>query len=254
MPRRSAISNAQKAALHAQRRLHQNALNKDLQLWISEILSLIQLQSSNHPYLIQSGDDLSAGLSLKRPCTSGYDELEAAVRAINDSPFPLQNTRVIWLPANTTSRYQPLDQGIIPIRWGVQAWEVYLKMETIQKCFQKAPKDPEIDETDSGIYSEITRDFAQLQLSSHIHNLMDTDQFLDSKGEVVKDVIERLDEQILAQFGSEIEAESDETEVLPKIPNADALEAFKKLRLYEEQQDSGDRGFIQALNRHERAY
>jgi hypothetical protein len=25
----------------------------------------------------------------------------------------LENTRVIWLPANTTSHWQPMDQGII---------------------------------------------------------------------------------------------------------------------------------------------
>ncbi|KAL1957354.1 hypothetical protein VTO42DRAFT_6034 [Malbranchea cinnamomea] len=82
---------------------------------------------------------------------------------------------------------------------------------------------------------------------------MDVNQFLDPKDEVVKDDIERPDEQILAQFGPEIEAESvEEIEVLPKISNADALEALKKLQLYEEQQDSGNRGFIQALNRHER--
>ncbi|KAL1952465.1 hypothetical protein VTO42DRAFT_5292 [Malbranchea cinnamomea] len=117
------------------------------------------------------------------------------------------------------------------IRWGVQAWEVDLKMETIQKCFQKALTDPEIDGTDSDIYSEITRDLARLQLSSPIHNLIDIDQFIDPKDEVVEDDIERLDEQILAQFGPEIEVESDEeTEVLPKISNADALEALKKLR------------------------
>ncbi|KAL1960497.1 hypothetical protein VTO42DRAFT_7796 [Malbranchea cinnamomea] len=61
---------------------------------------------------------------------------------------------------------------------------------------------------------------------------MDIDQFIDPKDEVVEDDIERLDEQILVQFGPEIEVESDEeTEVLPKISNADALEVLKKLRL-----------------------
>ena len=54
-------------------------------------------------------------------------------------------------------------------------------------------------------------------------------------------------------FGPEIEAESDEeTYILPKISNAEAMEALKKLHLYEEQQDAGIKAFIQTLDRHER--
>jgi hypothetical protein len=42
-----------------------------------------------------------------------------AVKTITASAMPLQNTRVIWLPANATSRFQPLDQGII------RTWKAY---------------------------------------------------------------------------------------------------------------------------------
>ena len=38
---------------------------------------------------------------------------QAAAADILASETPLQNTLIIWLPANSTSRYQPLDQGII---------------------------------------------------------------------------------------------------------------------------------------------
>lgn len=35
---------------------------------------------------------------------------QAAIADILASQTPLQNTLIIWLPANSTSRYQPLDQ------------------------------------------------------------------------------------------------------------------------------------------------
>jgi hypothetical protein len=39
------------------------------------------------------------------------DNFSAHKAAVKD--IQLQNTIIIWLPANSTSRYQPLDQGII---------------------------------------------------------------------------------------------------------------------------------------------
>ena len=44
---------------------------------------------------------------------------EAAIQTINSSMFQLQNTLIIWVPANSTSCYQPLDQGII------HTWKTY---------------------------------------------------------------------------------------------------------------------------------
>jgi hypothetical protein len=94
---------------------------------------------------------------------------ESAVKAINNS-LPLQNTLIIWLPPNSTSRFQPLDQGIIntwkaywkrqwvkfivsefdegrdpmlsmnvlkAVQWGIQAWELDISASTIKNCFQK---------------------------------------------------------------------------------------------------------------------
>jgi hypothetical protein len=82
---------------------------------------------------------------------------------------------------------------------------------------------------------------------------MDIAQFLNPTDEIIEDSIEQLDEQVLALFGPEIEAESDkELEILPTITLQDVLVALNTLRLYEEQQDRGNTAFIQALNRQER--
>ena len=44
---------------------------------------------------------------------------DVALRQINASDIHPQNTRVVYLPANSTSRSQPLDQGII------NAWKLH---------------------------------------------------------------------------------------------------------------------------------
>jgi hypothetical protein len=217
---------------------------------------------------------------------------EAAITNINSSTFPLQNTLVIWLPANSTSRFQPLDQGIIQawkshwkrqwarylvhefdegcdpistmnvlkaIRWGIQAWKIDLKTSSIENCFHKALNEKTLSSPslgDSDVIAEISKDLMQLQISSRFHDLMDIEQFLNPAEEKVDDGddINMLDQAILAQFGPDIEAESDEEiEVQPIITHVEALEALSKLRLYQEQQDIGNRELIQALDREERS-
>jgi hypothetical protein len=94
---------------------------------------------------------------------------EAAVELLEASALPLKWTRIEWFPANTTSCFQPLDQGIIQnwkcyvrkellrflmvefdagrdynkthhvlraIEWGIQAWAA-VELQTISKCWQK---------------------------------------------------------------------------------------------------------------------
>lgn len=45
---------------------------------------------------------------------------------VEASNIPLENTLIIWLPTDSTSRYQPLDQGIIC------SWKAYWKQKWIQ--------------------------------------------------------------------------------------------------------------------------
>ena len=76
---------------------------------------------------------------------------------------------------------------------------------------------------------------------------MDINQFLNPVGENIKDSLEDLDKQILAKYGSDIEAKSDsEVEILPQIGHGEALGALCKLHLYEEQQEAGLRTLLES--------
>lgn len=213
---------------------------------------------------------------------------ESAVQAINKSSSLLENVLIIWLPANSTTRYQPLDQGIIhswkaywkkqwvfyliqqydaghnplatmnvlkALRWGIQAWDIDVKKQTIENCFTKALEGQYYELVpDLGAISELSQGLQHLQISSPITDLMDIRQFLNPVEEKVEDTIEDLDTQVLAQFDPEVEVESDEeVEPTPKIPINEALTALNCLRLYEEQQEMGNTSLIQALDRQERA-
>jgi hypothetical protein len=160
------------------------------------------------------------------------DNFSAHEAAIED--IQLQNTIIIWLPANSTSRYQPLDQGIIrtwkaywkrqwilymmaqfdrgmdpvstmtilqALRWVIPAWELDLKDTTIQHYFQKAlhiEEPSEIQERE--VIKEIEQGIREMQLSNHIKDAMDINEFLNPVGEEVNDSLLDLDEMILSQY------------------------------------------------------
>lgn len=142
---------------------------------------------------------------------------EKAVANINTSARPLQNTLVIWLPANTTSKYQPLDQGIIntwktlwrrewvrymlreydaqrdplatidilkAIRWGIRAWEFDLSDQTILNCFRKALYAESAPEDQAqASFAEIYNNVQRLQSINATREAMDIKQFLNPDDE-----------------------------------------------------------------------
>ena len=157
---------------------------------------------------------------------------QAAAAAILTGETSLQNTLFVWLPANSTSRYQPLDQGIIncwkahwkrywikyilyefeanrnpvdtmnvlkAIRWGLQSWENDVSGKTIQNCFQKALggqmhyQEP----VDPAVMNDIQASFSQLQISTPIQDLMDIRAFLNPKEESVQDSLDDVNNQVL---------------------------------------------------------
>lgn len=213
---------------------------------------------------------------------------ELAVENINKSLYPLRNTLVIWLPPNATSKYQPLDQGIIyswkrlwkrqwiiymleeyesncdplatmnilkALRWGMQAWDIDMSTATIKHCFQRALfKNTAVPPEDLSII-QISNDFQRLCTISAIQNPMDIENFLNPAEEVVEDCPKDLEQHIIEQLEPEEPEDEEETiymEEDPQITVTEALDMVKRLRLYEEQQDKGDTELIQQLNHYER--
>lgn len=219
------------------------------------------------------------------------DNFSAHEAAFRDIGPQLQNTLVIWLPCNSTTRYQPLDQGVIrtwkaywrrqwvlfmmdqfdkgydplstmtilqAVRWAISAWNLDLAEDTIQNCFKKAFSSEDTREIRcQAVINEITCGIQQLQVSNNIQDAMDIHQFLNPEEEQVDDSLATADDLILSQFSSasmpeEEEEEEENCESLPQISIIDALESLYKLRLFEEQQVDGNKALIQQLLFHER--
>jgi len=81
---------------------------------------------------------------------------------------------------------------------------------------------------------------------------MDVQSFINPVDEAVFDDATTLDEHIIGLFEPASEDSDDEVEFIPKIPISEALEALKKLRLYEEQQEDANRTVIWHSSQQER--
>jgi hypothetical protein len=211
------------------------------------------------------------------------DNFSAHESAFKKVSSRLQNTLVVWLPENSTAKYQPLAKGIIPtwkaywkrqwlfhmktefdrgydpivtmtilkaIRWAVKAWEVDLSHEVIQNCFTKtlAGQD-DAEMVDKILLRDIQASLNQLAVSN-IKEVMTIDEFLNPAEEEVTDKLMNMDNITQSLFGAESNDEAHD--VLPKVSVTDALEALYKLRLFEEQQADGNQPLLKELLHYER--
>jgi hypothetical protein len=82
---------------------------------------------------------------------------------------------------------------------------------------------------------------------------MNINTFLNLAEEAVQDTPNDINVQVLAQYGPELNDNSEEElEILLQIPLDEALEALRTLHLYEEQQAEGIPSLIYELDKHER--
>src|SRR6266487_4601294 len=178
---------------------------------------------------------------------------ECAVNLLKEDVLSLQNTRVEFLLVNTTSLFQPLDQGIIknlkalywqfwlcfmvdislsmnknPVkevnmlwacRWIVNAWNE-VQPSTIDHCWCKSTlfgpyQGAQRRPTD---YHDIVHDIQQLgeqlQQAGRIQALININNFIDPIEKTTEDELENIVEHVAAQFGPEKNAESDEEEAI----------------------------------------
>ncbi|KAI0995932.1 hypothetical protein K3495_g12249 [Podosphaera aphanis] len=179
----------------------------------------------------------------------------------------LHNVTVCWLLPNSTSRTQPLDQGITQAfkasyrkRWlEFMLGEYKITELTIKNSWSKTKILPIEYQPTFGLQAaeeaRVLRLVAQLEQEGRIQHAISIDNFLNSDAEVVEDVLNHEDpeEQIVELFDPPIIYESaEEEEILPSITDKQALEALNTLRFYEEQR--GDNRLITHLDDREEVY
>lgn len=219
------------------------------------------------------------------------DNFSAHAAAVEANDGLLNNLVICYLPPNVTSKYQPLDQGVIAsfksyyrrswlqymvdefdegrnplyttnvlkaLRWTLQAWQ-FTKQSSIANCWYHSTlitRPSELQAPPQGLQDDVTEEVTQLvqqlQLNRRITNPMAIENFLNPEEEVVKDTDEDIIQSIIEEFTPQPDHESDEeVEVIPKVSFTTALHCLTTLRVYEEQQGDAELPLLKSLNEHE---
>ncbi|KAI6854140.1 hypothetical protein KC338_g9359 [Hortaea werneckii] len=224
------------------------------------------------------------------------DNFSAHLSAYNQlcslpSEFGLQNTELVWLPPNSTSKTQPLDQGIIAafkaiykrhwlrymmtefeaerepsrtinllkaIRFILSAWHE-VSDQTIANCWIRSQVNGSRQQQlaisqQKDTSREVEALQQELYQQARIKSLMDLSTLIEPADEAIYDKSEDLMDQIVEQYQpTPLEEPVDEyVEELPRVPASEALILLQRLRLHEEQSKDCNMDRIRDLERYER--
>jgi hypothetical protein len=217
---------------------------------------------------------------------------ESAVTELESMPLGtgLVNTEICWLPPNTTSKLQPLDQGIIAafkaryrkqwihfmleqyengadptatmnvlkaIQYSIRAWDE-VAATTIANCWShsKINLSPQqaLIEADK-VVDEVRMQLLQLQHQQRVREIMDVNALLNLPEEEVVDDSNSLDEHLIAMFSTVEEQESDSEEIvtdLPVVKPQEVINLLQSIKLGEMQADDCNADYIRWIERYEK--
>lgn len=203
------------------------------------------------------------------------DNFSAHIAAVSEQLQHLNHLVICWLPPNVTSRYQPLDQGIIKafkahyrrhwlqymidefdhnrqplkttnvlkaLRWTVQSWQA-VTVTTISNCWRHSTLVSEVSLPDSSVQDvqqQALELVQELQITQRISNAMAIESFLNPVEEEIIDIEEDLEVAIADEMAIQPDYESEEeVEIIPPIAISNALQSLQVLRHFVEQQEYG---------------
>jgi hypothetical protein len=204
----------------------------------------------------------------------------------------LSHVRIEWLPPNTTSHWQPLDQGIIAsfklqyrrqwvsymlrqyeagknpnktvtllkaVQWTRSSWEQGVTSLSIQKCFWKSTVIKKLEqEVIQEENQQADRDALQAQITElpGIGDPLSLNEFIEPADEVIDDEDTDIFASVVDRYSTEKEGtveEPDEDDIeIELVPTTEALKAIEIIKLWEIQQENGEQSTLSALDRIER--
>jgi hypothetical protein len=216
----------------------------------------------------------------------------AAVSELESMPegLGLKNTEVLFLPPNTTSKLQPLDQGIIAafkaryrrnwirymleqhesgfdplqtmtvlkaIQFSIRAWDD-VSSTTISKCWGHSkvnlnPLPASADTSSEAVIQGIQNDLIQLRAQDQIRQLIDVNQLINPVDEEVIDPGGEVEEMLVTLHSPEgPESDTEQPEELPIVTPQHVLQLLQGVKLGEIQVDDCNAESIRWLDRYEK--
>lgn len=226
-------------------------------------------------------------IGLSRQVLLLLDNFSAHTQAVNITPPPA-NIKIQWLPANSTSVYQPLDQGIImnlktyyrkawlhfiiesyehqqdpmssitlyhAVRWVLRIWRHDVNNTTIYSCFRKSQViQPQIS-LPAEPAPDLTKLYDEAQQAGHIRDAMSLSNFINPPEESIEPIeeLESLENIISEHIYPSTNDESDDDGPVASPPSLKAaVDGLRVLIQYQEHSQETHLEEIKMLERMEK--